>query len=160
MKQTRFMSRTMMYLLVFVFSAWAQEEVDTPAAKRGNDPINAVVKLEVTMAKSDILCPWANCTDSGTGSGVVIDNGRILTCAHCVADASYIRVRKHNEDSLYHATVLFVDDDADLALVKVEEPKFMADITPLEIGETTARVMKRNMIPADCSEDLRIKPAK
>ena len=123
-------------LLGFVIPALAQEEVDALTAERGNDPVNAIVKLEVSTAKSDILCPWENRTEASTGSGVVIDNGRILTCAHCVSDASYIRIRKQNEDTLYHATVLFVDDDADLALVNVKDPKFMVDITPLEIGET------------------------
>ena len=123
-------------LLVFTISAWAQEAVNAPTTERGNDPINAVVKLEVTTAKSDVLCPWINRTGSSTGSGVVIDKGRILTCAHCVSDATYIRVRKQNEDTLYHAKVLFTDDDADLALLSVAAPKFMADITPLEIGDT------------------------
>ena len=101
-----------------------------------NDPLNAVVKLEFTTTKPDIFCPWANRTDGGTGSGVVIARGRILTCAHCVTDACYIRVRKHNEDMLYHGTVQFVDNDADLALVRVEDPAFMEGITPMEIGET------------------------
>ena len=124
------------YSLAFSIPAWSQEEANAPAMEQGNDPMNAVVKLEVSTAKSDIFCPWVNRTDACTGSGVVIGNGRILTCAHCIVDASYIRVRKQNEDTLYHATVLFVDDDADLALVHVEAPTFMADITPLEIGET------------------------
>ena len=123
-------------LLAFAISAWAQEGGHAPTTEQGNDPMNAVVKLDVTTAKSDVRCPWINRTDNSTGSGVVIDNGRILTCAHCVADASYIRIRKQNEDTLYHATVLFVDDDADLALVHVKDPQFMVDITPLEIGET------------------------
>lgn len=136
MKQPPAVVRYIVCSLAFAISAWAQEDADAPAAERGNNPINAVVKLEVTMAKSDILWPWSIHTSSGTGSGVVIGNGRILTCAHCVADAAYIRVRKQNEDALYHATVLFVDDDADLALVEVADPKFMADVTPLEIGET------------------------
>lgn len=122
--------------LAIAISAVAQEEVNAPTAEQGNNPINAVVKIEVETAKSLISCPWVNRTDYGTGSGVVIDNGRILTCAHCVTDASSINIRKHNEDTLYHATVLFVDNDADLALVQVAEPKFMSDITPLEIGET------------------------
>lgn len=122
--------------VAFTVSALAQEEGDFRTEGREANPINAVVKLEVSTAKSDIFCPWANRTDGGTGSGVVIGNGRILTCAHCVADASYIRIRKQSEDALYHATVLFEDDDADLALVSVEDPKFMADITPLEIGDT------------------------
>jgi S1-C subfamily serine protease len=53
-----------------------------------------------------------------------------------VTDVCYIRVRKHNEDTLYHGSVQFVDNDADLALVCVEEPSFMDGIAPMEIGET------------------------
>ena len=37
---------------------------------------------------------------------------------------------------LYHGSVQLVDNDADLALVGVEEPAFMNGITPMEIGET------------------------
>ena len=114
-------------------SAPAQE---TPRSEGVNDPLNAVVKLEVSTAKPDICCPWANRTDFATGSGVVIASGRILTCAHCVTDACYIRVRKHNEDMLYHGTMQFADNDADLALVSVGDPAFMDGVTPMEIGET------------------------
>ena len=108
----------------------------TPRSEGVNDPLNAVVKLEVSTAKPDICGPWANRTDFATGSGVVIAPGRILTCAHCVTDACYIRARKHNEDMLYHGVVQFVDNDADLALVGVDDPAFMDGITPMEIGET------------------------
>lgn len=120
-------------MVAVAVSALGQE---TPNAGGGNDPLNAVVKLEVATAKPDICCPWANRTDSASGSGVVIAPGRILTCAHCVTDACYIRARKHNEDMLYHGVVQFVDNDADLALVGVDDPAFMDGITPMEIGET------------------------
>ena len=112
----------------------AEEEASGVLA--GDNPLNAVVKLEVSTTKPDFCRPWVNRTDSATGSGVVIGKGRILTCAHCVTDACYIRVRKHNEDMLYHGSVQFVDNDADLALVGVDDPAFMAGITPMEIGET------------------------
>ena len=121
------------FAVAFAAMAYAQ---GTPDPGEGSDPLNAVVKLEVTTAKPDICCPWANRTDAAMGSGVVIAPGRILTCAHCVTDACYIRVRKHNEDMLYHGLVQFVDNDADLALVGVEGPAFMNGITPMEIGET------------------------
>ena len=114
----------------------AEEDASAVMAGEGNDPLNAVVKLEVATAKPDVCRPWVNRTDSATGSGVVIGKGRILTCAHCVTDACYIRVRKHNEDMLYHGSVQFLDHDADLALVGVDDPAFMAGITPMEIGET------------------------
>ena len=106
-------------------------------APEGN-PLNAVVKLEVVTAKSNIYRPWQTITGGGDGTGVVIASGRILTCAHCVADSSYIRVRKHDEDSLYHATVEFIDNDCDLALIRVDDPAFMTGVVPMEIGETPA----------------------
>lgn len=112
-------------------AAYAQE---APAEE--NNPLNAVVKLEVSTAKPDIFCPWANRTGASSGSGAVIAPGRILTCAHCVADACYIRVRKHNEDTLYHGSVEFIDNDADLALVRVEDAAFMNGVMPMEIGDT------------------------
>ena len=133
MKQLHVFGMMFSAVLVAAASAHAQE---TPASAEGNDPLNAVVKLEVTTAKPDICCPWANRTDAATGSGAVIAPGRILTCAHCVTDACYIRVRKHNEDMLYHGSVQFLDHDADLALVGVDDPAFMVGITPMEIGET------------------------
>ncbi len=136
MKQVRYAVLPVTVAFAFAFSAGAEEPDMSVMANQGNNPINAVVKIKVETAKSLISCPWANRTDHCTGSGVVIGNGQILTCAHCVADASFINVRKHNEDTLYHATALFVDNDADLALLQVDDKMFMADITPMEIGET------------------------
>ena len=53
--------------------AYAQE---APADE--NNPPNAVVKLDVSTAKPDIFCPWANRTGASSGTGVVIAPGRIL----------------------------------------------------------------------------------
>ena len=90
-------------LILAVTAARAYEEAD----ETRNDPLNAVVKLEVSTA-----------------------------CAHCVSDATFIRVRKPNEDAIYHATVEFIGNESDLALVRVDDPAFMADVAPMEIGET------------------------
>ena len=119
--------------------ARAQEDTDGAEAAPENDPLNAVVKLEVQTSESDFVKPWRTDVGGGDGSGVVIGGGTILTCAHCVADSTYIRVRKHNEDSLYHATVEAIDNDCDLALVRVGDPAFMADVTPMEIGRASCR---------------------
>ena len=113
--------------------AQAQEPIEEDG---GNDFLNAIVKLEVQTSRPDFVHPWRVKTGGGDGSGVVIAPGRILTCAHCVADSTFIRVRKNNEDSFYHAKPFFVDHARDLAIVHVEDPAFMADITPMKIGET------------------------
>ena len=114
----------------------AGEETDAGKTAPKNDPLNAVVKLEVSTAEADVFQPWRTDKRGGDGSGVVIGDGRILTCAHCVADASFIRVRKPNEDAIYHATVEFSGNESDLALVRVDDPAFMADVAPMELGET------------------------
>lgn len=117
-------------------AARAQGEADGAENAPGNDPLNAVVKLEVSTAEADVFQPWRTDKRGGDGSGVVIGDGRILTCAHCVSDATFIRVRKPNEDAIYHATVEFIGNESDLALVRVDDPAFMADVAPMEIGET------------------------
>ena len=122
--------------VVLAVSARAQANEPVEDEEEGDDILNAVVKLEVQTSQPDFVHPWRIKTGGGDGSGVVIAPGRILTCAHCVADTTFIRVRKNNEDSFYHATPFFVDHARDLAIVTVEDPAFMADITPMEIGET------------------------
>lgn len=57
----------MILCVAIVVAAYAQE---APADE--NNPLNAIVKLEVSTAKPDIFCPWANRTDASSGSGVVI----------------------------------------------------------------------------------------
>ncbi|MBQ6923080.1 MAG: trypsin-like peptidase domain-containing protein [Kiritimatiellae bacterium] len=113
--------------------AQAEEPIEED---EGNDFLNAVVKLEVQTSEPDFVHPWRIKTGGSDGSGVVIAPGHILTCAHCVADTTFIRVRKNNEDSFYHAKPLFVDHARDLAIISVEDTAFMTDVTPMEIGET------------------------
>ena len=128
----------MMKLLpcVAVFSVMCACAAQEAAGEGGNDWTRAVVKIEAVTAKADPVCPWISRSGGGSGSGAVIAPGRILTCAHCVADATFIRVRKHDEDGIYHAKTLFADHDADLALLAVEEKEFMDGIAPLKIGRT------------------------
>ncbi len=128
---------TLAVVSAVVLAGFARAQADEPTKEEdGDDILNAVVKLEVQTSQPDFVHPWRIKTGGGDGSGVVIAPGRILTCAHCVADTTFIRVRKNNEDSFYHATPFFVDHARDLAIVTVEDPAFMADITPMEIGET------------------------
>ena len=128
---------TMAAVAAVALAGCARAQAEEPIEEdEGTDFLNAVVKLEVQTSEPDFVHPWRIMTGGSDGSGVVIAPGRILTCAHCVADTTFIRIRKNNEDSFYHATPLFVDHARDLAVISVEDPAFMADVTPMEIGET------------------------
>ncbi|MEI6645345.1 MAG: serine protease [bacterium] len=93
---------------------------------------NSVVQVFVHPLKPIASIPWAdNFQPASTGSGFVIDGQRIMTCAHVVADATQIMVRKQSCEDKFMAKVLFVDNDADLALITVEDKTFFADTPPL-----------------------------
>ncbi|MDA0205829.1 MAG: Do family serine endopeptidase [Acidobacteria bacterium] len=57
----------------------------------------------------------------GEGSGFVVDaKGYIMTNRHVVADADRVQVRFADEEEFIEATVIGVDEETDLAVVKVD----------------------------------------
>jgi S1-C subfamily serine protease len=97
---------------------------------------NAVVKVFVTSNQMDYYRPWqSKGIDAGGGSGAIIQGQRILTNAHVVADHTFIQVKKDADPQKYTAEVIAVGHDCDLALLKVHDPQFFEDVTPLEFGE-------------------------
>jgi S1-C subfamily serine protease len=99
------------------------------------EPPDAVVKIYSTQLASDYGTPWkAGSSRSVSGSGFVIPGHRILTNAHVVSDATFIQVRRYGDSERVPARVLHVSDEADLALLTVDEPGFFDPIPPLELG--------------------------
>jgi S1-C subfamily serine protease len=79
-------------------------------------------------------------SESGLGSGVLIDTDRVLTAAHVVQVAEKIFVTLANEEVL-SAKVLASDPSADLALIQLERapmkgsPAALGDSDGLAIGD-------------------------
>jgi len=94
-----------------------------------------VIKIYTTSQEPDYDTPWQSCNpSSSTGSGVVIGGGRVLTGAHVIADATFIQVQKNSNPNKAVAQVEAVCHDSDLALLRVSDPAFLADVKPAEIG--------------------------
>lgn len=109
------------------------------AAGDGRNVEDSIVKIYTTRAAPDYFTPWRLLAPrQSSGSGAVIDGGRILTNAHVVADASYLQVQKHNDTRRHQARVSFVSHDADLALIAVEDPGFFDDLEALAVGDLPA----------------------
>jgi S1-C subfamily serine protease len=71
----------------------------------------------------------------GTGTGFVIDtNGDIVTNNHVVAGATRIEVNFF-DGSIYKGTVVGVDPDSDLAVVKVDRPA--DELHPVTLGDSS-----------------------
>ncbi len=96
----------------------------------------AVVQILTSSQEPVYDAPWRfESVRRSTGTGFVIEGGRILTNAHVVAWAKQILVRRYQDPRLLPARVVFVGHDCDLALLQLEDPQGLADVTPLVLGE-------------------------
>jgi S1-C subfamily serine protease len=96
----------------------------------------SVVRIFATAQESDYESPWqATRPSSGTGSGVVVAPGKILTGAHVVADATFIQVQTSTHPDKFIARLAAVCHDSDLALLEVEDALFQDETTPAALGD-------------------------
>lgn len=97
---------------------------------------SSVVQLSVYADPPDLEMPWqTEGTELIYGSGVIIEGGRILTNAHVVDSAVGIEVKRADASERFSGKVVFISHDADLALVEVEDPRFLTDAPAVPIGE-------------------------
>ncbi len=96
---------------------------------------NSVVKIFASVAVSNYLQPWqAPNIYNYTGSGAIIEKNRILTSAHVVSGAKFIEVSKENDPNKYKATLKYISNQADLAILEIEDEKFFENTKPLELN--------------------------
>lgn len=109
----------------------------------GNNPDRAsVVKIYVTVQPEDYESPWlGGHPSSGSGSGFVIKNRRILTNAHVISDARFIQVQKDGDPRRHVARVVFSGTDCDLAVLEVMDEDFFDDTPPVDFAERLPNLM-------------------
>lgn len=95
----------------------------------------SVVRIFATTQEPDHQCPWqSEPPEHGTGSGVIIGKGKILTGAHVVANATFLQVQKVSDPDKMIAEVEAINHDCDLALLTVRDPRFMQGVRPERLG--------------------------
>jgi S1-C subfamily serine protease len=106
-----------------------------PARKGGNHVAASVMYVQVYRSGYDWSMPWRQePVASLSGSGFLIDGGRVMTNAHVVADARQVLVRRPDQADPYVATVEARGDDCDLALLRIADPAFAKGLSPLAFG--------------------------
>jgi S1-C subfamily serine protease len=106
-----------------------------PAPTGGNHVASSVVYIQVFRAGYDWSQPWQQEPVGGvSGSGFLIDGGRIVTNGHVIADARQVTVRRPDQANPYVATVEAKGDDCDLAVLRVADPAFTKGLRPLRFG--------------------------
>lgn len=108
-----------------------------------------LVQGQVTDVFSPFFSRYYQTRVPSLGSGVLISaDGYIITCAHVVARAADKSVKVTLADgSTLPASILFSDEDADLALLKIERKDPLpfislapADLSPNLLGETVVAI--------------------
>jgi S1-C subfamily serine protease len=119
--------------LVAALLAAAPAVAQVPAA--GNGVAASVVHVQVFRSPFDWSQPWRQEPVSGaSGSGFLIEGGRILTNGHVIADARQVLVRRPDQASPYVATLEAAGHDCDLAVLRVADPAFARGLRPLRFG--------------------------
>jgi S1-C subfamily serine protease len=104
-------------------------------AEQIKDISESVVKIYTTSVESNYYKPWLKGSDrSSSGTGVIIGNHLILTSAHVVSNGVFIQVKKNNDAKKYIARAKWIDHEADLALVEVEDKHFFNDTIAQTFG--------------------------
>lgn len=99
-----------------------------------------VVRVLATVQRPDYDCPWQMQSPTGsTGSGVVLPDGRVLTGAHVVADATFVQVQTATHPRKYLARVVATAHDCDLALLAIDGPAFTEATEPATLGALPRR---------------------
>ena len=102
------------------------------AGTKADAVANSVVKVFSTMRYPDVYKPWTKDSPSdATGSGVVIEGKRILTCAHVVLYASQVQIQANQAGDKLSATVEAVAPGIDLAVLKLDDESFFDTHPPL-----------------------------
>lgn len=105
-------------------------------APAGRDAIkDAVVHVYVVKHSYNALTPWNSDTQKGSGSGLIIKGGLILTNAHVASNSTFLEVQRHGETKRYEAEVVYISHEADLALLRTKEKDIFNEVTPLELGD-------------------------
>ena len=103
-----------------------------PVETRADTVANSVVKVFSTMRYPDLYKPWTKDAPSeATGSGVVIEGKRILTCAHMVLYASQVQIQANQAGDKISAKVEAIAPGIDLAVLKPDDDSFFDSHPPL-----------------------------
>ena len=108
---------------------------DTDSSTANSVPIldsdtvsKSVVKVFSTVRYPDYYRPWTKASpESITGSGVVINGKRILTCAHVARYASQVQIQANQAGDKISATVEYIAPGIDLAILKVDDDSFFTN---------------------------------
>ncbi|CDZ77125.1 Periplasmic serine endoprotease DegP precursor [Legionella massiliensis] len=108
------------------------------------EPIKAdlnwsVVKLKITVKGIDFQTPWSASTQTGVGTGFVIEHeGKkvIITNAHCATNITHLSVQFPKDPTQYEVKLLAINHYYDLAILDCQNPEFLNKAIPMALADS------------------------
>jgi len=100
------------------------------------DPLsNSVVRVFVSKQEFDTDSPWRKKgVDIHQLTGTVVSGGRVLVTANSILDSTYAEVSKFGESQRYELVPEFIDQEVNLALLKIRDPASAGHFEEAAIG--------------------------
>ena len=106
--------------------------VAVPAA---DQPLS-VIRVNVTVQPYDFFRPWSKRPPTQRRAvGPVLPGNRVLVTGELIANATYVELEKPDSGEKTPAEVIAVDYEANLALVKPVDEKFLEPFKPIALTE-------------------------
>ena len=96
---------------------------------------SSVVRIVNHSQRGSWYSPWnVSSTRQGSGSGFVVEGGRVMTNAHVVSDSRMCLIYLHGDPTPYPAKVAVIGHDCDLALLEPVDSSILDGIPPMRFG--------------------------
>ena len=116
----------------------AQTTAAPPEAARPDKKLS-VIRVNITNQPWDFIRPWGKRSPyTRRAIGAVLPGKRVLVTGELVANANYLEFEMPEGGQRVPASIEAVDYEANLAVLKADDPKFLDSFEPLEL--TTVRV--------------------
>lgn len=116
--------------------AVAEEPKAPPAPVVKPDDSRHVVRVNVTNQNWDFSRPWGKRAPyTRRAVGAVLPGGRVLVTGELVANANYVEFERPDGSGKMPAQIELVDYECNLAVLRGDDPKFLAESEPLELAE-------------------------
>lgn len=103
---------------------------------RAESPKYSIVKVTVTSQGWYFHRPWQNRRPATRQAvGAVVKGGLVLVTANLVANQRYIQLEDLDRQRQCQGNVQVVDYEANLALIKPSDPRFLTGLAPIELAD-------------------------
>ncbi len=120
-------------LLLLLGASWV---LAAAPARPAPAPEISPVRIHVTYQQPDYSSPWNRKREEiRSGYGCLVAEGKILTAADIVKDATTIKLEKRGESRYFPGRVAVVDYDVNLALIAVDDDIFLEGLAPIELED-------------------------